>query len=527
MRISNTVAITALFLACYSTLPGQDAGPSFEVRLGTGVRQSTVTGRLLVMLSRTQQFRPGENGTPVFGTDVQDLQPGMAASLDSSDLGHPVRSLTEIPAGEYFAQAWIHVYTTFARSDGHVVQLPMDRGEGQKWRRSPGNLFSEPQRITFDPASTAPIGLTIDQVVPPIEPIPDTAWVKRIRIESELLSEFWGQPMHIGATVLLPRGYEDEPNRRYPVVYMQGHFSSRAPNGFREGSDFADYWQSDAAPKMLLVTIQHANPYYDDSYGVNSENLGPYGDAIVTELIPEVEERFRGIGEPYSRALTGGSTGGWIAIAMQVWYPDFFGGTWGFYPDQVDFRGYQVVNILEDDNAYFTEHEWSKVARPGNRSTDGNVVYTMEQENLLEEVIGTRYRSGGQWAVWNAVFGPVAEDGYPKPIWDPITGKIDQEVARWAQQNFDVRYRLEQNWSILGPKLVGKIHVFCGRMDNYYLEQGVYRLEEFLESAQNPEYGGRFEYGDRGGHGWNPLGREGLLAEIAAHIAKRTPKDGR
>ena len=522
MRVFVSVFFVLALMAWHAPLQAQ-RGPLIHVSLAPHMSQAEVSGRVLLMLSRTEQFRPGENGTPIFGLDVTDMQPGATVvSFGAGALGHPVRSLADIPAGEYFAQAWLHVYTTFERSDGHVLQLPMDQGEGQKWRRSPGNFFSQPQKINFNWELGLSTRLVLDQVVPPIEPIPDTAWVKRIRIESELLTEFWGQPMHIGATVLLPRGYADEPDRKYPVVYMQGHHSTGAPYGFP--GRFAQYWNSDSAPKMLLVTIQHANPYYDDSYGVNSENLGPYGDAIVKELIPEVEERFRGIGEPYSRALTGGSTGGWIAIAMQVWYPDFFGGSWGFYPDQVDFRGYQVVNILEDDNAYFIEHEWSKVARPGNRRTDGNIVYTMEQENLLEEVVGTRYRSGGQWAIWNAVFAPVAEDGYPKPIWDPLTGEIDQDVANWAQQNFDVRYRLEQNWSELGPKLVGKIHVFCGRMDNYYLEQGVYRLEEFLESAQNPEYGGRFEYGDRGGHGWNPLGREGLLDEIAAYIAKRTPK---
>ena len=501
-------------------------GPSFSIRLATG--DEPITGRVLLMLSRTEEFRPGMNGTPIFGIDVESLAPGDSVVLDGEVLGHPVRSLDDIPRGEYWVQAYLHVYTTFHRADGHVVRLPQDRGEGQSWRRAPGNHFSEPLRVRIDPRGSQPIELVLDQTVPPIEPIPDTDWVKRIRIESELLTEFWGRAMHVGATVLLPRSFAREPERRYPLVIQQGHFSSRAPYGFGgsgSGSDFDEYWMSDAAPELILVTLQHANPYYDDSYAVNSENLGPYGDALVHELIPEIERRFRCIGEPYARVVTGGSTGGWISVATQVWYPDFFGGCWSFYPDQLDFRNYQVVNLIEDENAYFEIHEWSRVARPGMRRTDGNISYTMEQENLYEEVIGTRYRSGGQWAIWNAVFAPVAEDGYPKPLWDPMTGTIDHDVARWAQEHYDVRFRLEREWSDLGPELDGKLHVYCGRMDNYYLEGGVYRLEEFLKNTTDPHVPGEFEYGPVGGHGWSPFDRRSLLEAIAEHIEASAPEN--
>ena len=103
---------------------------------------------------------------------------------------------------------------------------------------------------------------------------------------------------------------------------MQGHFNP-ARRWVSAEALVRRLWESEAAPKLLLVTLQHANPYYDDSYGVNSANLGPYGDAIVEELIPEVERRFRAIGTPATRTLTGGSTGGWISVAMQVFYPDF------------------------------------------------------------------------------------------------------------------------------------------------------------------------------------------------------------
>jgi len=527
VKIIHPLSVACLLAV--SSLSGVTEAQSFDVRLDPSVATTPLNGRVLLMVSSSQRFRPGENGTPIFGVDAHDLAPGETALVDTSALGHPLRTLADLPEGDYFAQAYLHIYTTFHRADGHTLLLPMDQGEGQSWRRSPDNLFSEVTAFHVGPQgerdAAAPIAVTLNQVVPPIEPKVDTDWVKHVRIQSKLLSDFWGQPMFIGATVLLPRGFNEEPGANYPVVYMQGHFSSRAPMGFGSGRGFDTFWKSEEAPKALLVTVQHASPYYDDSYGVNSANMGPYGDAIVQELIPEVEQRFRAIAKPYARVLTGGSTGGWISVGMQVMYPGFFGGCWSFFPDQLDFRSYQVVNVMRDKNAYFTQHEWSQVARPGMRETNGNISYTMEQENLLEEVIGTRSRSGGQWAAWNAVFAPVADDGYPAPLWDPLTGEIDRDVAKAAREGYDMRYILERDWDELGPQLVGKLHIYVGRMDNYYLEQGVYRLEKFLEKTDSPAYGGTIEYGPTGGHGWSPFGRNELLGVMADFMEANTPKN--
>jgi hypothetical protein len=254
---------------------------------------------------------------------------------------------------------------------------------------------------------------------------------------------------------------------------------------------------------MLIIEIQHANPYYDDSYAVNSANIGPYGDAITYELIPYIEEKFRGIGEGWARFLYGGSTGGWEALAVQVFYPDDYNGCFAACPDPIDFRAYTLVNIYEDENAYFLKSPFKKTPRPGRRNYLGQVSCTLEETNLRELVLGTNSRSGDQWDIWQAVYSPMGEDGYPKPIWDKMTGEIDKEVAEYWRENYDLSYILQRDWKTLGPKLKGKIHIYCGDMDNYYLNNAVYLVEEFLESTTDPHYDGDVDYGDRAEHCWN------------------------
>lgn len=516
----------------------------FAVSFDASVRNEPTSGRILLLLSRTNKFSTDENGTPFFGKNVNGLKPGEKAFFNEKVIGYTVRSLKNIPAGDYYARAYLNVYTTFHRSDGHTVKLHMDQGEGQNWRRSPGNLYSQPQKIHFDPNNSQTISINMDKKIPPLPPFKETKWVKYVRIKSKLVSEFWGQPMYIAARVLLPKGFYEHPNVHYPVVYMVGHFPRGHPGypgGFMEDGGNPAYpltkaWTSDNLPRMILVRFEHANPYFDDSYGVNSKNVGPYGDALTKELIPYVEKKFRGLGKGYSRLLTGGSTGGWISLAMQVFNSDFFGGTWTFYPDPIDFRHYGEVNLYKDENAYYVEHEWTKVPRPAMRKPDGSIVFTMEQANHCEEVLGDRYRSGGQFAIWDALFAPVAEDGYPKPLFDPWTGKIDHEVSAWAKEHYDVVYYLKKNWPTVGPKLVGKLNIYCGRMDHFYLTNGVYALEDFLKTTKNPHYSGSFTYSPRGGHGWNPWFTDTLdldpderlfiemYLEMAEHIAKNAPK---
>jgi hypothetical protein len=492
-------------------------------------------GRLLLLVSKNNEREPrfqineDLNTQQVFGINVDGMKPDSEAIVDASAFGYPMRSLSQLPPGEYWVQALLHRYETFKRSDGHTVKLPMDRGEGQQWSRAPGNIFSKPQKLSIDPKKAETIKLKLDQEIPPIAPPKDTKYIKHVRIQSKLLSDFWGRPMHLGANVLLPEGFDSHPNARYPLVIFHGHFPADF-GGFREtppdpnlkpdyserfklagynkivqehAYKFYQEWTGPNFPRMIIIEIQHANPYYDDSYAVNSANLGPYGDAITYELVPFIEKQFRGIGKGWARFMYGGSTGGWEALAAQIFYPDEYNGAWGACPDPIDFRAYTVINIYEHKNAYYADSPWKKTPRPGKRNYLGELAATTEDENHMELALGTKSRSGGQFDIWEAVYSPVGADGYPKPIWNKLTGEIDHSVAAYWRERYDLGHILKRDWAKLGPKLEGKLHIYVGEADNYFLNNAVYLVEDFLKTTKNPHYNGEVDYEPRAEHCWN------------------------
>jgi hypothetical protein len=524
----------ALLLACLGLGTAQAA--TFSVTLAPGQAREPLTGRLLLLLSVDPSKEPrfliqeGTASQQVFGIDASDWKGSGPLVFDAKALGYPRVSLADVPAGTYRVQVVLHKYETFKRKDGHVVQLPMDRGEGQAWSKAPGNLYSTVREIKFDPADQASIALVLDQVIEPIKPPVDTEWVKHERIKSRLLSEFWGRPMYLGAHVLLPNGWAEHPKARYPLMINHGHFPEDF-DGFRPqppeanlAPDYSDRfrlkgynrlqqelahqlykdWTSPKFPRVIAIEIQHANPYYDDSYAVNSQNLGPYADAIQQELIPYLEKKYRAIGEGWSRFTYGGSTGGWEALAVQVKYPDFYNGAFAACPDPIDFRAYGSVNVYEDRNAYTVDAPFKQTPRIAMRDYLGRPVATLEEVNRLEFVLGPNSRSGGQWDIWQAVFSPVGADGYPKPIWNKRTGEIDREVAKYWRENYDLVDIMRRDWEKgLGEKLRGKIHLYVGELDNYYLESAVYLAQEFLVSTRHPKFEGVIDYGRRAEHCWN------------------------
>ena len=546
IRTQSWIRISfALLVLSFTCHQAGASSITFKITL-PATQKEAVTGRVYVMIARAGDPEPRlqvgswRSRTQIIGVDVQGLQPGQAATMDALTLGYPFKSVRELPPGDYYVQALLNVYTRFQRSDGYTIWGHMDQWEGQQFNRSAGNLYSDVGHFHLDPLTGYEIRLNLDHKVAAPLPPGDTAYVRHIKIQSKLLTQFWGQPIYLGATVLLPEGYDAHPNAHYPVLYQQGHFDLRAPLGFatettpadsqpREGRiagvELYKRWTAAGFPRMIAVTFQHPTIYFDDSYAVNSANNGPYGDAIINELIPYIEEHFRIIRQPYARVLTGGSTGGWESLALQVFHPDFFGGTWTFYPDPVDFSRYQMLDIYNDVSAFLAPNYDPPIPeRPMSRTPEGQADVTMRQMSQLEEVLGTHGRSGQQFEAWEAVYGPVGIDGYPKPLWDKISGKIDTTVALYMRDHdYDLRFYLEKNWATIGPKLVGKIHVYCGDMDNFYLNLAVYRLEDFLRRA-NPAYGGSFEYGrPMKGHGWTPLNQAELVRTMANHITLNAP----
>ena len=500
----------------------------FQVTFSPEAHAGSVTGRVFVMISTTDQREPrlqiGREGTPFFGQDVVALEPGGAGIIDEKAMGSPLESLSDLPAGDYFVQAMVNIYAEFRRADGHVLWMHNDQWEGQAFQRSPGTLYSDVKRVRLDPEAGFDIELVANHVIPPIEFPEDTDWVRRFRFESPMLSEFWGQPIFLGATVLLPRDYE-ESLISYPVLYRQGHFSSGAPLRFREGGDLHREWVKDDFPRMIVVTFQHPTPYFDDSYAVNSVNVGPYGDAILEELIPEIEERFRVIPEPWARWLDGGSTGGWESLALQLFHPDFFGGVWSYCPDPVTFTNVEGINIYEDENAFYKVRGWRKVPTVNSRDADGTMRMTSKQRNYYELAKGTKGRSGEQLDIWSAVYGPIGDDGYFKPLFDKRTGVIDRSVAEYWRENYDLLEYMKRNWSWLGPKIQDKIHIYMGDMDTYRLEQAVYEMEAWMSTTSDPHYPGFFMYGDRKPHCWSgPVTTAERLKEMAMHGLRHKPE---
>jgi hypothetical protein len=512
--------------------------PRFEISIDPATRATPLTGRLVLALSRTAQPEPrmlvSPAGPAIFGVDLEQLPAGRAAVIDNTSLGFPMR-LADLPPGDYYAQPVINVYELAKRADGNSIWVHLNDGEQEVFQIAAGNLYGDPQKVHVGSGGT--IKLTVNHVIP-AQPRPtDTEWVKYVRIQSQKLTKFWGRPIYVNATVLLPKGYAQQPSARYPVVFTMGHSvpfsfttdSTRVRNrgtlnpitGLETGYDFYRSWNGDSFPRFLAISFEQQTPYFPDSYAVNSANNGPYGDAMVEEIIPELERRFRAVGKPYARLVEGASTGGWQSLALQLKYPDYFGGAWVLQPDPIDFRRDQLVNIYEDTNAFtFQNSQLTMGERPFRRTTEGLPVWTLRGLSLFEEVLGTRGRGGYQLGAWEAVYGPSDADGYPKPLWNKLTGTIDKSVAAyWRDNGYDLREYAQRNWPTLGPKLAGKLHFFAGDMDDFYLNLAVYKMEEFLKSATNPTSDATFTYGrPTKGHSWHVMTWADLVRQMARHV---------
>jgi hypothetical protein len=507
--LSSTLPLVVLTLSApWLNAAKESTTLRFEVTVTDDLLDKQHDGRLLVVLGRSNKWEPRQRidtnpgSSLLFGTDVRGLGAGSVGVLDEKAIGFPMVNLARVPAGDYYVQALFIMNRDLQLLD------------------APGNLFSQPIKVKIDPATGGIVKLHLTHAIPPEELPPNAEFVHYIKLKSELLSRFHGRPIYLRAAIILPRDFTKNKDWRYPLRVYTGGAATRFTNAqyyMLKDSPFRKTWLADDVPQMIMLHLDGAGPF-GDPYQVNSENNGPYGEAVTQELIPYVESKYRGIGRPYARVLDGGSTGGWVSLALQVFYPDFFNGAWAHSPDPVDFRAFELVNLYEDENMYVNRNGFE---RPSAREINGDVRFTMRHEVQIERVLGRGDRwelAGRDWGSWNAVFGPRGNDGLPKPLWDGKTGEIDRSVVdHWKR--YDLRLLLERNWKTLGPKLSGKIHIWVGEADDYFLNNAVHLLDQFLSKAK-PAYQGRISYGSRGDHGWRVLSERQLMDEMAAAIEK-------
>jgi S-formylglutathione hydrolase FrmB len=503
------VARANSLLLCVAAMAANAAGPApnfrFEIAVKPGLISSPQDGRLFVIISRTNSPEPrlaiteAGAGAPIsLARDVKGLAGGTSAILDHTAFIFPVTNLAALPPGDYFVQALLD----------SSIDLRLPNG--------PGNLYSLSRKMRLDVGGADPVQFELDHQIPGEQLPHNTDQIKFVKIRSKLLSEFHHRPIYLRAGIILPRDYERESSRRYPLWVRIGGYGSRYTAVRRlltDDREFRPIWLAEDTPRFVLLQLDGAGPY-GDPYYVNSDNNGPYGDMLVQELIPYIEQQFRVLGQPRARVLSGVSTGGWVSLALQFFYPDFFNGVWSSCPDPVDFRAYELVNIYQDNNAYVnTEGK----ERPSERDLKGNVVLTMRREVGMENLLGpgnSYTRSGEQWGSWNAVYSPRGADGLPMPLWDRQTGLINHTVAEeWKK--YDLRLFLEKNWKNLGPKLRGKIHIASGEADQYFLNNAMHLLDDFLAHA-DPPFEGQIAYGPGKGHGWLNLSLKAMLREMAA-----------
>ncbi len=508
MRINSGVvgafAIVLLSLVLPFSASAQNSPLTFTIQPGKElVGKLPKAGRLFVILSKRESPEPrlgpgwaDANAEPFFGKDIAGWDGKKPLTLGEEGYGFPVRYLKNLPPGKWYAQALYDSDTTFS------------------YINAPGNVYGPPVAVTIQKGKAQTVTLTLSKHIPREELPQDTEKVKYIRIQSKLLSDFWKKPMYLRAGVVLPHGYNEHPNQRYPVRYNIGGYHSRYTRAGRMASRFT----SPDSPPMILVCLDGEAPF-GDSYQVNSANNGPYGDATVRELIPAIEKRFRALDTPRSRFLDGGSTGGWVALALQIYYPDFFNGAWSFYADGVDFHYFQLINIYSDDNAYINRYG---VERPSMRDTHGEPMFSIRREVQMENALGrgnSSITSGGQWGGWNAVYGPKDKNGLPEAIWHPETGKVDHKVAE-AWKPYDLNLYLSRNWSTLGPKLQGKLHIWMGDMDSFYLNNAMRLMDKYLKSTENPKSDAIIIFGPEQGHGWQGITDIEMMHQMLTRVPR-------
>lgn len=427
---------------------------------------------------------------PILGLDAEKFSADSIVIVDASATVFPDSGLEKLSAGEYTVQA---VFAT-----NRDINLPF----------APGNAYCEPIKLKLDPKSDSTVRLVLDRrsALPNDSPKDDTTH-KFHSIPSKLLSDFHGRPMFYRVAVVLPSDFAQEPDKKYGLVVQIGGFGTRYSMASRIQPD----------SRFIQILPDGAGPY-GDPYQVDSANNGPYGQAFTTEVIPFIEKTYRCFGTPKTRFTTGGSTGGWVSLALQLFYPDFFNGCWSQCPDSVTFEKFELVDLYGEPNAFINTFG---VERPSTRTIDGDTISTVRHEVQLEKVLGRGGKwtlSGRDWASWNAVYGPRGPDGLPVPMWDGDHGEINKSVLEhWKK--YDLKLLLENKWREIGPKLAGgKVNVWVGDSDDYFLNAAVRRFKDSTDRLENPKFDGTILIEARKGHEGGGWSRQQILDAMAARM---------
>ena len=465
-------AALAALIACLAACARQPREAShhlfFRITAGPAVH-TAISGRLLVFIAKgagakrvdINEFHP--DATWVAAREVHDLVPGAAIEIDTDRTAYP-KPFSDLGSGDYQVQAVLDVNHTYNYSG-----------------LTPGDIISPVLALTrWTPGQGAEPALVLDSTVPPRSPgkvsPADRQAASHLELaedQSALLSAFWGRPVSLRAWVVLPPGYHQRPLRRYPTVYWTHGFGGTLPYCRRMGLGIYERMAAGKMPPMIWVMLDEHLPTGTHEFA-NSVNDGPWGSALTREYIPWIESRYRMDARPNGRFLQGHSSGGWATLQLEVNYPKIFGGTWSTSPDPSDFHDFTGVDLYAAHANVYREADGTPFPLVRDHA---KVIATFEQFAKLEQVLGPY---GGQMASFDWVFSPRGPDGRPEPMFDRTTGDVDPAVIAYWRSHYDLAHIVKTTWAQRGPYLKGRIHVYVGTADTFYLNGSAERLDAVL-----------------------------------------------
>jgi S-formylglutathione hydrolase FrmB len=453
----------------------------FHVTLGPQQARA-VSGRLLILVEpgtklediEVNEIHPA--GVYVAAKDVNYWKPGESVDVDVDNIAYPA-GFSSLATGDYVAQAVLDTAHKFAY-----------------YGRVPGDLESAPTALQhWTPGQGTGPRLTLSQIVQPTT----RNWLspqltaserqgaidstKPFDFTSPSLSSFWGRSMHIRAWVVVPPGYKDHPKQHYPTVYWTHGFGGTLNRIHPFASMVYQRTAQGKMPPMIWVLLDESSPRGTHEFA-DSVNNGPWGTALMAEAIPALERQYRMDAKPSGRLLNGHSSGGWATLWLQVTYPKSFGGTWSTSPDPSDFHDFTGINLYAPHANAYTKPDGSPYPLVRDK---GKVQATFQQLTQLEDVLGPY---GGQISSFDWVFSPRGPGGRPEPMFNHATGAVDPTVVAYWQQHYDIAYRIKQQWPTIGRDLRGKVHLYVGTADTFYLDGAAHRLDAVFQSLHADEH---------------------------------------